>query len=227
VAVTAPTGLLLNEDAALKERLQGFSVYTPATGEQTEVPVWFRFPDPEEETRSFPHLAIDLVTIEFEADRAHRAIEFLPPYPPSWVPPAPAGSLLWAVDMPLPLSLLYQIAAYSRQPWHDRQLSSMLFGLFPMHFGSLYVPADGTTRRADFVSQVQRDLVDVNKKRLYRTILTVAISSEMYYSELSTVAQALQINLQLFPTMVQPDEAYGSGDFGSGAFEPGPTVVVS
>lgn len=184
-------GFLLDEDRALKEKLSGFYVTNYADGRNIPIPVYYRFPDAEERTRTFPHIAIDLVDVIFDETRAHRAVGYIQPIDTETATPL-TGFNLVADDMPLPWSLQYQLAAYSRQPTHDRQLAQMLYMMFPQQFGSLNMANyDSTIRRADLVSVTRRDTVDSSNKRLYRNIFTVAISSEFYISEVTAIQQAL------------------------------------
>ena len=69
-------GWVLDEDKALKTKLSGFSVPNYADGRDIPVAVYFRFPDPEERTRTFPHIAIDLTSITAAPERTHRAMAY-------------------------------------------------------------------------------------------------------------------------------------------------------
>ena len=205
-APTVPTYVLdtdwgLAEDEALKAKLSGFSVTNPANGSQIPVPVFFRMPDTEEVTRTFPHIAIDLVEIVFDPTRAHRAVQFPLPYTPVGITP-PEGTALVADDYPLPWSLHYQIATYARQPRHDRQLQMLMFRMFPEQYGSLNMgEIDGTIRRADLLNAFRRDTVDASKKRLYRYIYTVAVSSEFFANEVQAIQLATGIQITYEPVV--------------------------
>ncbi len=190
---------ILDEDYALKEKLSGNFVLNYANGVQMPIAVYFRFPDPEERTRTFPHIAIDLVDIVFEPDRAHRADGYTLYWDTETATPM-VGSNLVADDYPLPWSLHYQLACYSRQPEHDRYMRQMMLMMFPEQYGSLNMASfDGTVRRADLVSSVQRDTVDAKNKRLYRNIVTVAISSEFFLNQIYAIQQATQVDLTVIP----------------------------
>lgn len=195
---------LMDEDRALKEKLSGFKVANYSDGKLLPIAVYYRFPDAEERTRTFPHIAIDLVDIVFERDRAHRAVEFVLPYDLEQATPANGFSLV-ADDFPLPWSLHYQLSAYSRQPVHDRYLQMMLYQMFPEQFGSLNMAAyDGTVRRADLISSVRRDTVDRDRKRLYRNVFTVAISSEFFVNQVLAIQQARSVNIDIVPYVNEP-----------------------
>jgi len=189
---------LLDEDQALKTKLSGYSVTNYADQRQIPVPVFFRFPDPEEVTRTFPNMAIDLVEIVFDPTRAHRTPEYISMVNLVEQSPPPEGFSWLAYDMPLPWMLMYQIATYARQPWHDRQLTAMLFQLFPEEFGSLDMSdIDGTIRRADLQSIERQDTYDANHKRLYRNIFTIGISSELYLGQVTAIQNVSSVTVDV------------------------------
>lgn len=197
----------IDEDYALKEKLQNFTIPNYASGpggkEKSFVPpVFFGFPDPEERQRTYPHIQVNLIDIQYAEDRAHRAAEFVLHYDLEQATPL-SGFNLVADDFPTPWSLIYQITAYSRQPWHDRMFAMMFYQMFPQQYGSLDMANfDGTLRRADLVDVVQRDSIDGptgGRKRLYRKIFTVAISSEFFLSQVIQVQQAISTNLTFVP----------------------------
>lgn len=202
--VASSPNWVLDEDQALKTKLSGFTVTNYADGATIPVAVYFRFPDAEEVTRTYPHIAIDLVTINFAAERAHRNYEYILPYSLEQATP-PSGSFLVGDDFPLPWDLVYQLAVYSRNPVHDRQLLLMMYQMFPEEYGSLDMSSiDGTVRRADFVSVVRRDTVDRDNKRLYRNIYTISISSEFFLNQIRTVQKALSLDVITIPSVGQP-----------------------
>jgi hypothetical protein len=196
--------LFVDEDYALKQKLSGYSVSNYADGSKRPIPVYFRFPDSELRTRQFPHFAIDLVEVEFDAERMHRAVEYICNFDLETATPATGFDLI-GDDMPLAISLVYQIAAYARQPWEDRQLMALLYMLFPDQYGSLDMQAfDGTFRRADFVSMVRRDTVDSEQKRLYRQIVTIAVSSEFFANATRYTQKIASTNISIVPYVNQP-----------------------
>lgn len=195
---------VLDEDSALKEKLSGFTVPNYADGKLKKVAVYYRFPDVEERTRSFPHIAIDLTEINFDPTRAHRAMEYILDFDLEEATPL-SGFKLVGDDYPLPWSLIYQLGCYSRQPDHDRQMLMMMYQMFPEMYGSLDMSKyDGTVRRADMLSAVRRDTVDFEKKRLYRNIITVAISSEFFLNQIRTIQLNTSVNVDLVSYIHQP-----------------------
>lgn len=208
-------GFTLDEDDALKTKLlrgtgpnsaPGFFVTNYADGKQIPINVFFRSPDTEVVSRTFPHFAIDLIDIEPDHERMHRAAGFIVPYPTETATPA-SGYFDIASDFPMPFMLIYQISAISRDPTHDRQLGQLLYMMFPYQFGQLNMTNfDGTVRRADLRSTERRDLAaDATNKRIYRQIFTVAVSSEFYLNVLQQIQQVLS---------VETDVEYGVGALG-------------
>lgn len=200
----AAFGFTLDEDNALKCKLlngplpngkPNFFVTNYVDGQQIPVNVFYRSPDTEIVTRTFPHFAIDLIDVVPDEERMHRATGFIVPYPTETATPA-QGYFDVADDFPFPWMLHYQISAISRDPTHDRQLGQLLFRMFPYQYGSLDMSGfDGTVRRADLLAHERRDLPgDETGKRTYRLIFTIGISSEFYLNQIEQIKQVLSVN---------------------------------
>jgi hypothetical protein len=200
----AAFGFILDEDSALKAKLlngtgptsqPGFYVYNYADGVQVPVAVYYRSPDSEIRTRTFPHFAIDLIDVVPDNERMHRANSPIVPYATETATPL-TGFYDVADDFPFPWMLHYQISGISRDPTHDRQLDQLLFRMFPYQYGSLDMSNyDGTVRRADLLAHERRDLpADETNKRLYRVLFTVGISSEFYLNQIQQIQQVLSVN---------------------------------
>lgn len=205
----ADRGLLLEEDHALKLKLTGLTVRDinddgTMNKPLKQIGVWFRMPEQELRTKTFPHLLIDFLAQEVEHDREHRGVVtyFTEPY---------TGNSLAVVGgrhdgqpgyFPIPLRLTYQITASSRSAQHDRQIMSMMNREDLLHprFAFLNTPS-GTTRRLD-VLEGPRDsssLAD-DGKRLFRKVWTVAVSAELVpdlplvtNSRVSSIVQSLKL----------------------------------
>lgn len=196
---TAPFGL--SEDEALKQKLQGYQVFNYAQGSvpgggAQPVYVYFRFPDTEIRTRQFPHITIDFLRMDFAEDRAHRADGYVVPFDlPAATPPS--GYTLVSDDMPLPWTLVYQLSCNSRQPVHDRQLTLLMYQLFPEMYGTLDMTAfDGTTRRADLLGPPsRRDRIDQDRKRIYCQIFEVGISSEFFLLPVQAIQDVATVDV--------------------------------
>lgn len=200
----AATGFLLEEDDALKCKLlngpspngkPNFFVTNYVDGTQMPIAVFFRSPDTEIRNRSFPHFAIDLIDVQPDHERMHRADGPLAPQLEFATPVTGFGQV--ADDFPFPWMLYYQISAISRDPTHDRQLGQLLFRMFPYQYGSLDMTQfDGTVRRADFIESERRDLpADNTNKRLYRQLFTIGVSSEFYLNQIVQIKKVISVNL--------------------------------
>ena len=197
---------LFDEDEALKQKLSNNNVYDYGHGANpTPISVYYRFPSPEERTRTFPYISIDMISIEFDATRAHRAVGHILPYDTETATPLD-GFVLSGDDMPLPWSLVYQLSCFSRQPWEDRQLAALMYQSFPEQFGYLDMTYfDGTTRRADLMTTpFRRDRVDGNNKRIYCNIFTVAISSQFYVYEIQAIQKVSTVAIDFGYVVNQP-----------------------
>jgi hypothetical protein len=180
---------ILDEDDALKEMLGGQSVINYADGRSIPISVWFQAPDAEEQKRTFPHISIALIDVEYAAERAHRAYGFLPPQQETATPAT--GFFLESGDFPQPWDLIYQLSLFSRQPRHDRQMTALMLMMFPEQFGQLNMANfDGTMRRAVNRGAERRDTIDANQ-RLYRNIFTIAVSSEFYLGQIAQIQQII------------------------------------
>jgi hypothetical protein len=184
------------EGLALKQKLQGFQVIEPATGNPRNIGVWFRLIEAEVQDRTYPHLALDLVGIQFAADRAQRSAGYIPPL----VTPFDLinGDVPVYDDMPLPWSLIYQITTLAQEPRHDLQLQQLIFFQFPQQYGQLdMTDFDGTVRRADHISYTPRSTIDVNQKKLYRGVHEIAVSAEFYLPQAQQVQQIASAQLDV------------------------------
>jgi hypothetical protein len=193
----ATQGWLLDEDAALKEMLSGYSVTNyGGGGKKLPIGTWFRTPDAEEVERKFPHIQIDLIDIEYAAERAHRAYGFLPPIQETATPAT--GFFLESPDFPQPWDLIYQLSLFSRDPVHDRQMTVLLYTMFPEQFGQLDMSNwDGTMRRVVNRGTTRRDQLDASNKRTYRNIFTIAVSSEFYLGQIAQIQEVLSTNVDV------------------------------
>lgn len=214
VPVRPPYGFVLDEDEALKAKLENygntFTVTNYATGKPIPIAVYYRSPDPEIRQRTFPHIAIDLIDIEPDYERMHRSGGMEVPVPTNILYPTHTDtpgeptpqSTMWADDFPFPWMLIYQLSAISRDPTHDRQMGQLLHYLFPFQFGQVDMAhIDGTQRRADFRGMTRRDLpVDATNKRIFRQIFTIAVSSEFYLHELEQIPLTTQVDLTVEET---------------------------
>ena len=180
---------LLNEDKALKSLLTGITVsdFKNAT---RPVGVWFGSPDVEIRNQSYPYITIELIDIAEDPYRNNRGYGELP-YTPEGLDP----NKTYYSEHPVPVDIEYQITAYTRQPIHDRQISSaLLSGILPFRYGTLQIPEDGTLRRVELVGYRKRDTIE-EAKRLYVSVFLIKVSSELFYSQISEAKLTQDINI--------------------------------
>jgi hypothetical protein len=191
-----PTGStwIINEDNALREHLGGITVHDEAQANRP-VPVYFRFPDAEVTKLVYPFLTIDLVGLYFEAARA-RSGPYVHEFP--YLPPGLTADDLtddpkkaWKTLQlaPQPYSFEYQVTAWSRNPLHDSQLlATLLTYKIPYQYGAVRSRADKTTRRLDLMSLNRSNYLDAGKKRTFRNMFRVRMSSELFIEQLNQIA---------------------------------------
>lgn len=186
-------GWLLNEDAALKNKLQGLQVYEGNSPGGREVPVRFKLPQVEIDTLSYPIVIIEH-TAQYPAhDREHRGRIQLP-YAPEGQQPwysgpdnaAVADSPYYMQYFPFPWDLHYQVTLYCRFMQVQAQpLAAMMLSEQYLHpkFAYLDVPQDGTVRSMFLTGGPEWGYAnDENGKRLITVTFLVNVYSEMLTS---------------------------------------------
>jgi hypothetical protein len=213
---------LLNEDAAIKRKLQGlFVTDSNAPPQGRPVAVRFTLPNYELATMDYPTIIITHGGVEKADDREHRGrtlIPYIPEGQPLDVLSAdgqpyiadgatavyPDRSPFQAQDYPIPFNVDYQVVAYHRYEQHQTELTTKLAAIdrLPARFGYLEVPEDGTVRSLDLLGGPQRVAEqDSNGKRVFRTHYSVRVYSELSLYEVQNVYDLFHpvenINLEL------------------------------
>lgn len=188
--------MVLAEDAALKTYLQGMTV-RDLNNNQRQVKVWYGFPDMEVRQQEYPFLVIDLFDVQPSAERQHSGIAFDTTYRET-LPPTTDGSV-YAYEIPPVYDLYYQIAAYSRNPMHDRQIMfTILNSKFPSKYGHLTVlnhNGTSTARHMFLEGFVKRDTVE-DGRRLLQSVFSVRVMSEMTpVTPLTATKQVTEVSL--------------------------------
>jgi hypothetical protein len=197
---------LLSEDKALREKLQGMTVYDQkATGDDVprNVGVWFGQPDQEIRAQAYPYVTIDMIDISRDPSREMRGLvspSYLPT--PTQVVLADGSTEQYdmnrhavLINMPIPVNLDYQVTTYSRHPRHDRMLMAQLIrDKLSMRFGVLEID-DGTVRRMDVLDIMKRDITE-QEKRLFVNAITVRVSSEIDPEIVDTLYQVRSVSLE-------------------------------
>lgn len=231
---------LLNEDLAMKLKLQGLTVTDMTSGDLPggvrQVPVRFRLPMDELVNLTFPIILIEYQQMTWAAPRQHSGRIQLPYAPEGldhWWPDGAtaypfAGSPYWTRE-PLAVWLFYQVTLYSRlQRDHHRPLEAALSqpGYLPMMDGYLDIPQDGTYRRLDVTGGPSRgyarydpqELGQSDQKRVLYTTWQVRVSSEMLYPvtdlRAAVLAQAVDFDLSCYTTVENITTAEISESFG-------------
>lgn len=221
--ITPNTGLILREDAALKEHLQGVVVFdasSPAAGRK--VPVYFRLPEQEARRRDYPYITIDLLSLARDPSREHRG-NYRFRTGEEYRPPTRLAGDKSLTDWPIPLLLTYQVTTFARFVQHDRQLMvAMVTDKILERFGAVSMVStseitdDFSIRRLDLVSgPITADAPDPAdpNKRIFRKAYTVTMSSEMFSETLRRSIDVLPtgIVLDIFKFDVLPNKVYLSG----------------
>ena len=201
---------LLNEDAALKFKLQGLQVTDANAPNGRGVPVRFRLPENEVADLTMPIIVIDHDGWFPAPEREHRGYIKIPYAPegfaPWWDDTGPATTVYDPNDspyftyFPLPFNLDYTITLYARiQHEHTIPLVAQLltYHRLDYHFGYLDVPQDGTKRTLQLLGgPAYVSEYDNNGKRVFKTIFKVRVFSELIPEVIQHVL-AKEINLDL------------------------------
>ena len=191
----ADRGFILAEEEALKAKLSNIYVSDP-NGANGRRRVHTRWGYPSSEVnRQYPFISIDLIDIEFAADRAHSAqvvdIDDWPSEFPRFVDYAeaygieydPTDSTLPQATMWHPYNLHFQVASHARSARHDLEITSILLGtaFTPHRWGWLYIPADETNRWLDLVDWATANYNEGgdSTNRIFRKIFHVVVSAHL------------------------------------------------
>lgn len=202
---------LLNEDAALKFKLQGLTV-SDATRTNRPVPVRYRLPEVEVADLTFPIIAIDHDGWYPAPERMHDGFERLPYAPEGLAPwwddsggPAnaefePEDSIYGPVRFPVPYNFDYIITVYSRfMHEHTLPLVAALAQEDRLHakFGFLDIPQDGTKRTLQLLGGPALETgKDNNDKRIFWVTYRIRVFSELVPQIIQPIL-ANMVNLDL------------------------------
>ena len=182
---------LLSEDKALREKLQGMTVTDQkSTGDAVPRPVgvWFGQPDQEVRTQGYPYITIDLIQVARDPSREMRG-KTAPKY---LAPTTLATNKMFIVDLPIPMTIDYQITSFARHPRHDREIiAQLMYEKLPPRFATLEMD-DGTIRRVDVMDVSKRDVTE-QAKRLYVNAITVRVSSEVSQKQATEIYKTLKV----------------------------------
>ncbi|WP_274032536.1 putative Ig domain-containing protein [Streptomyces sp. MMBL 11-1] len=190
---------LLNEDKALKSKLQGLMVHDATSGAGRRVTVRYKNPEYEMADATYPLALITHSRISRDEEREHRGVVNLHYAPEGYAPWADMADPTlspYTAEMPIPLNIDYQIDAYARKETHLIEITGALMGFdyFPHRFGYLSVPEDGTVRRLDLMGGPEySETKDDKGKRLFIASWAIRVSSEIFLSEIRTLTPAQRV----------------------------------
>lgn len=215
-------GLVLAEEAALKDYLSGLTVPTPKG--PAPVKVWFRWPDSERQI-IYPYITIDFIDIHpdytrwesvhsmdpqlryFEEDdgsggivSGYRSHLYRPSESPS-LGEFPDDVSSFQVDQYMAFQAVYQVSVFSRSALHDRFLTARfmtdIFGPRPFWIA---VGADETWRRCELNQFVVGDTAETTEssKRIFRKNYTISIDCEIPQSKIREVYKVLRVHGDLY-----------------------------
>lgn len=208
---------LLNEDAALKFKLQGLQVKDANAPNGRNVPVRYRLPETEVADLTFPIIVIQQDGWYPAPEREHRGFVQLPYAPEgynSWWNDSgsattvfdPNDSPYWSF-FPYPYNIDYFVTVYSRfMHEHTIPLVSQLAAFDRLHpkFAFLDVPQDGTKRTMQLLSGPSLEPTrDGDGKRLFAVSYKVRVFSELVPQVVQYV-NATTMNLD-FSVYTDPD----------------------
>lgn len=199
---------IFNEDKAMKAKFSNLVVQdinAPDTGLPVQV-IWLDS-DTDLVNLTYPCIVIANTGISYDPERASSGW-FQLPYTPEnftqWITDdnlEVENSPYWAFT-PIPYNIDYQIEVLTRYNSHSTFLSAVLSGpdFLNVRHGYLAIPEDGTVRRLDLLSGPERQSThDSDDKRLFHTIYTVQVSTELLpieidaYSKVTTVVDTITI----------------------------------
>lgn len=201
---------LLNEDAALKAKLQGLTV-TDANSSSRRVPVRYRLPESEVADLTFPIIIIQHDGWYPANEREHRGYTNLPYAPegyPTWWDDSGGPSVAqfdptdspYYSYFPIPYNFDYVITVYCRiMHEHTIPLVASLAAYDRLHpkFAFLDVPQDGTKRTLQLLGGPALETgKDDDGKRIFWTTYKVRVFSELIPAIVQPIL-ANRVNLDL------------------------------
>lgn len=215
----AHTGLILAEDAALKEYLSGITV--PDKNSMIPVDVWFRYPEGERRIK-YPFITIDFLGMSPAVDRwtsifsvPENYASFEDPvtgeqgstgmYIPSVSPTLSAHTnedMGYEIKPYLMYTLMYQVAVHSRSAIQDRYLlSRFMTDILPPRPFWIGVDADQTWRRCELVEMQPADTTETTEsgnKRIFRKIYTIIMDAEIPQSTIDELYKVSRVHTDVY-----------------------------
>lgn len=197
---------LLNEDAAVKEKVTGLlvtDINAPSTGRV--VPARYRLPEDEFSEQTFPMIAVTRLSLQHATDREHRGLVGLLYTPESygaWNPLVEDISTTpYVVEYPVPVDIVYQITVRARKSAHITSLVAQLAELdrLPYRFGYIEIPQDGTVRSLFLDGGPELSSIGEGDKRLFQADYNIRIPTELTPSVIESATRVSQVVTELEP----------------------------
>lgn len=174
---------LLNEDAAMRRKLQGL-VITDGT---LELPVGVRFSLPEGELadQTFPLIVIERTRAQRDPRREARGrvqLGYAPEGLDVWDDMKDPSRSPYFTENPIPYLVEYQVTVMARKQSHITYLTAKLASVeyLPARFGYLEIPEDGTIRSVELSGGPEFHTGwDEYRKRLFQAVYLTQITSEV------------------------------------------------
>jgi hypothetical protein len=208
--VSLDLGYISREDEALKRHLSVIRAHDTNRPDGFAVPVYFRTPEDEQRRQTYPYIVIDMLNLARDPGREHRGVWTINGANGYYPVGTPTDGAIARTDMPIPMVVTYQVSAVSRFYQHDREMTvQLMYGPLEPRFGALdmgdvvgpddelRVTDDNSSRRLDILSgPTESPIRDGDRKRLFRTVWTVGMSSEMLLDDIRNVPLVEQVVLQ-------------------------------
>lgn len=174
---------LLNEDAAMRRKLQGLTVQDGTL----ELPVGVRFSMPEGELadQTFPLIVIERTRAQRDPRREARGriqLGYAPEGLAEWDDMTSPSHSPYFTENPIPYLVDYQITVMTRKQSHASALTAKLSAVeyLPVRFGYLEIPEDGTIRSMEISGGPEfHNGWDEYQKRLFQVVYLAQITSEV------------------------------------------------
>lgn len=206
----SPSGWLLDEDRAIKTKLQGLKV-ADVNNPNRPVKVVYRLPENELSDQQLPMIAIWHTSIDRDPEREQRgpvALQYVPVGgTAAWTDPGNTATSPYVVEMPIPYRINYQIEVVTRKMLHSMSLLSALMApdRLPARYGFLDIPETSTVRRLDLEGGPDtQEALDRDGKRIFRTQYNISISTEYPPSVGASATKVIADGVNLELVYLQP-----------------------
>lgn len=200
---------LENEDAALKQKLQGLVAHDATSGSGgRKVTVRFRSPEYELADATYPLALIEHTRVARDSEREMRGnikVGYAPEGYGTWTDYADRAASPYYSESPIPLNIDYEVNFYCRKQQHLIELTGalMAFDALAERFGFLAVPQDSTVRRLDLLGGPEfSESQDELGKRLFVASYVLRVSSEVFWDDIVTAGPAVsRVLVDLVPPL--------------------------